>query len=194
MANELTSQTRKRRQTASRLARRGFGLAETVVAIGLFSIIVSIAVGGFSRALRSQRQAAALLLANSNVSITIEQVAREMRTGYGFSPGGQIDKVSFTNAKGSKIYYRRAESGAIQRAAVCGSCLANESDYQNITADNVDVKYLGFVVDGHQSYALGDRRQPRITISIGVGAKDVDLSGNVIDLQTTISPRLPLDT
>lgn len=175
------------------LGRGGFGLAETVIAIGLFAVIVSIAVGGFSRALRSQRQAAALLLANSNISITIEQMAREMRTGYGFLPGGTISQVSFVNARAKKVYYR-LNAEAIERAAVCEACVANESDYQKITADNVSVKYLGFVVDGHQSYASGDRRQPRITISIGVAAKDLDLAGNTINIQTTVSPRLPLDT
>jgi len=173
--------------------RGGFGLAETVIAIGLFSILVSIAVGGFSRALRSQRQAAALLLANSNISITIEQMVREMRTGYGFLPGGTISQTSFINARAQKVYYRlNAES--IERAAVCDVCVANESDYQEITASNVSVKYLDFRVDGYQAYAVGDRRQPRITISLGVAAKDLDLAGNTINLQTTVSPRLPLDT
>ncbi len=168
-------------------------MAETVIAIGLFAIIVSIAVGGFSRALRSQRQAAALLLANSNISITIEQMAREMRTSYSFLPGGTMSQVNFINAKNQRVFYRLNEE-SIERAAVCDVCIANESDYQKITAANVSVKYMDFRVDGHQTYASGDRRQPRITISIGVAAKDLDLAGNTINLQTTVSPRLPLDT
>ncbi|MFH0890679.1 MAG: type II secretion system protein [Candidatus Liptonbacteria bacterium] len=164
-------------------SRAGFGLAETLVAIGLFSIIVTIAVGGFSRALRSQRQAAALLLANSNVSITIEQMAREMRTGYNFTPGTGISEMSFTNARGERIYYK-SEDNAVQRKIGLGS-------YEKITADNVVVQHLGFDLSGYQS---GDGKQPRVTVTLGVSTKEVDLSGNIINLQTTISPRLPLDT
>ena len=65
-------------------SRHAFTLIETIIAIGLFSVLVAIGVGGFTTALRSQRQAGALLGAQSNVSVAVEQMAREIRTGYLF--------------------------------------------------------------------------------------------------------------
>jgi prepilin-type N-terminal cleavage/methylation domain-containing protein len=65
-------------------SRHAFTLIETIIAIGLFSILVAIGVGGFTTALRSQREAGALLGAQSNVSAAVEQMAREIRTGYLF--------------------------------------------------------------------------------------------------------------
>lgn len=166
--------------------RSGFGLAETLIAIGVFSVIVSIAVGGFSRALRTQRQASALLLANSNASITIEQMTREMRTGYNFSRPGS-EQINFTNAKGASVsYLYDSADGSVKRRA------GGSGSWDKITADNVTVKYLAFLLQGEGAYP-GDKNQPRVTIVMSIAAKDADLSGNVINLQTTISPRLPLD-
>lgn len=89
----------------------GFTLIETIIAIGLFSVLVAIGVGGFTTALRSERQAGSLLGAQSNVSLAVEQMAREIRTGYlfchapndnqdistGCEPAGQACSVTYSS-------------------------------------------------------------------------------------------------
>ncbi len=65
-------------------ARGGFTLVELLVAIGLFAVIATIASGGFISALRTQRRVASLISAESNVTLVLEQMAREERTGYLF--------------------------------------------------------------------------------------------------------------
>ena len=75
----------KRSALTVRNSRSAFTLVEMLVAIALFSVVVSIAVGGFTRALRTQRQVIALIAANSNMSLALEQMAREMRTSINFS-------------------------------------------------------------------------------------------------------------
>src|SRR5260370_42656185 len=65
-------------------SRTGFTLVETIIAIGLFGILVSIAVGGFVNALHTQKEVGTLISAQSNVSLAVEQMAREIRTGYLF--------------------------------------------------------------------------------------------------------------
>ncbi len=62
----------------------GFTLVELLIAIGLFSIVVVIASAGFINGLRTQRQVASLISAESNVTLVLEQMAREERTGYLF--------------------------------------------------------------------------------------------------------------
>lgn len=178
--------------------KKGFTLIEVLVSIGLFAIIVTIAVGGLARALRSQRQVASLLAASSNVSLVLEQMAREIRTGSGFfcardalgnpdpspSPPCHVQVVSeiiFTNSSGEVVTYRLDPvNGAIERGIEGGG-------FDKITGDNVTVQYLNFLLLGSLN---NDRFPPRVTIAIGVSPKEVTLAGSVLSLQTTISSRL----
>lgn len=169
--------------------RSGFTLVELLVAMGIFSVVVTIAVGGFTVALRSQRQAAGLLAANSNVSITIEQMAREIRTGYNFCTlqNCLLSELTFKNARGEDVTYR-LNNGAIERKAVPAG---GSAEFQKITADNVLIRHLEFYLNGREA---GDGLQPRITIALGVSSPEIGISGSVVNLQTTVSSRLPLDT
>lgn len=172
----------------------GFTLVELLVAVGLFSVVTSIAVGGFVSALRTQRQTAALISANSNVSLVIEQMAREMRTGFDFCTNGQIcptaDVVSFKNTRSEVVTYC-VENGAILRGVGGGSCGA--SNFSKITAENVNVQNLGFTVSGNNPSGSCDTEQPRITVTLGVSARETGVEASQIHLQTTVSVRLPLD-
>jgi prepilin-type N-terminal cleavage/methylation domain-containing protein len=171
---------------------KGFTMVELLVAIASFVIIISIAVGGFSGALRSQRQSIALLNANYNSSLVLEQMAREIRTGMNFcdqnppcSPplgGGQVlaNQLYFTNAYGQNVVYRVNNSG-IEKSIDGGT------SFKKITADDVSVEYLNFILSGH---GLSDGKQTRITILIGIKSKESSVSGSVVNLQTTVSPRV----
>jgi prepilin-type N-terminal cleavage/methylation domain-containing protein len=64
--------------------KKGFTLVEVLVAMGIFAIVVAIATGGFVSSLRTQRQVASLISAQSNASLVLEQIAREVRTGFLF--------------------------------------------------------------------------------------------------------------
>ena len=176
---------------------KGFTMVELLVAIASFVIIISIAVGGFSGALRSQRQSIALLNANYNSSLVLEQIAREIRTGTNFcdqnppcsSPlgGGEIrtDKLYFTNAYGQNVVYRLNNFG-IEKSINIEST-NGETSFKKITADDVVVDYLKFILNGQ---TFGDGKQTRITILIGIKSKESSVSGSVVNLQTTVSPRV----
>ncbi|MEK7212590.1 MAG: type II secretion system protein [Patescibacteria group bacterium] len=175
-------------------ASRGFTLIELLVAIGVFSVVVSIAVGGFVSALRSQRQAAALLAANSNVSLTIEQMAREIRTGFDFcrSQACAAGQLIFKNARQETVLYCLAGDNSIRRGVGSVNC----DTAKKITADNVLIQHLSFEVIGRyppNNPVSPDSYQPRVVISMGVSAKEVGVSGSVTYIQTTVSSRLPLD-
>ncbi|MDO8520545.1 MAG: type II secretion system protein [bacterium] len=168
--------------------KKGFTLIELVVAIGLFSIIVAIAIGGFIRALRTERQVIGLLAANSNASLAIEQMAREIRTGYDFcvmngnSCGSS--ELSFRNANGLAVSYCLQDQGLF-RGTGPGSCIGSTGN--TITATNVLVQYLNFIVSGNQST---DGYPPRVTVAIGVSANTAGISGSIINLETTVSARV----
>jgi type II secretory pathway pseudopilin PulG len=165
------------------LKENGFTLVEVLIAIASFIIIVSIIIGGFSGALHSQRQAIALLNANYNSSLVLEQMAREIRMGTNFcvnqtTPCSESQLV-FTNAYGQKVVYRLNNSG-IEKSIDGGT------SFKKITADDVVVDYLKFILSGQN---FGDGKQTRITILLGIKSKESGVSGSVINLQTTISPR-----
>lgn len=60
----------------------GFTLVELLVAVSLFIILFVAAIGIYTSALRNQRFLSELILINNNASLVLEQMAREMRTGY----------------------------------------------------------------------------------------------------------------
>ena len=166
--------------------KSGFTLVELLVSISIFVIVTTIAVGGFVTALRSQRQATGLIAANSNASLVIEQMAREIRTGDSFCVGGQTclssSELSFRNGAGNIVTYRlNGAEGGIERRVDSGA-------FQKITADNVNVRYLGFTLLGQDP---GDGLQPRVTMVLGVSARVSGVEGGVIALETTVSSRQP---
>jgi len=192
---------------------RGFTLIELIVAIGLFSILVAIAAGGFTNALRTQREVAGLIAAQSNAGLAIEQMAREARTGDEFchtptlpntepTTPGQVtcsckfalvgsgpdslwtcSDLDFDNADGEEVNYSLA-NGALMRTAAD----ENGGAAQALTGNNVTLKYLTFTLFGNLE---GDQWNPRITITMGVSPSSTDpaIASNVLSIQTTVSAR-----
>lgn len=171
--------------------KRGYTLIELTVAMGLFVIVVSIAIGGFVSILRDQRVTAALIAANSNVSLILEQMAREMRTGRDFcdaappcSPAAssriQTDAINFISSANSPISYKFNDTThAIERSV-------NGGAYEQLTGDNVVIQYLHFSIFAANTT---DEFPTRVTIAVGVSAKEKDVSSAIIRLQTTVSLR-----
>ena len=172
--------------------RRGFTLVELLVALSVFSIIISIAVGGFVRALRTQRQTIGLLASNSNASLTIEQMAREIRTGLRFRCGtgnplcsGVPTVLTFDTVGGNTIWY--CLNGAVinRYVGTLGDCM---TDGTPITAVNVNVKQLSFRVFFNQRYPA-DLYPARIVISMTVSPLEQGVQGAELNFQTTVSAR-----
>lgn len=167
----------------------GFTLVDLLVGIGLFAVVASIALGGLAGTLRTQRQVAALVAANNNVALALEQIAREIRTGHLFCaddpassrgtaslcPNSSV--IAFINAKGETVSYRL--SGGTIEKGVGGA-------FEQITGRNVLVRYLNFLLSGN---SWNDGLQTRVTIAIGIGTKEPGTLDAVVRLQTTISPR-----
>lgn len=169
-----------------------FTLVELLIAIGLFSIVITIAMGGFVRALRSQRQVVALIAANSNVSLVMEQMSREMRTGYYFCEAtlatpcdsGNLN-MSFLNGRGENVVYylENSESG---NGRIFRKINAGEGS--QLTADNVNIRNLKFDLFG----GVNDSNYPaRVVIraSVSPAGNSFNVSDVVTNIQTTVSTR-----
>lgn len=159
--------------------RGGFTIAELIVSMGVFLILISIATGSFIQVLRTQRATVSLLAANANASLAMEQISREIRTGGVFSYVN--NELHFTNSKNQQVIYRvNSATEKIERSI-------DGITFNEMTADNVKVKSLAFVLF---TGAPGNQYPTRITINMRVGATGVPFSDAVVNLQTTISARV----
>lgn len=163
--------------TSSR--RSGFTLVELLIAMAIFSIVISVATGAFIRALRTQRQLVSFASANSNLSLVLEQMAREIRVGSSFQQDGE-GNISFVNGRGDAVTYAYDEEReAIERVGPTG-------EEQPLTSENVAVKDLRFLV----LFGAEDDGYPaRVTVTAAVTPREAGVDTAVIRIQTTISAR-----
>lgn len=213
----MTNKEMPNKDQASKL-RDGFTLVELLVAIAVFAIVVTIASSGFINALRTQRQVSSLISTESNVTLVLEQMAREERTGYlfchelgssgpnndvtasdycgctigdsGYSEGGGTDLPVWT-CKGLNYYTAQGSevNYSLQNGALMKSdSLASDTAPLAITGNDVSIKNLSFTLFGNLE---GDHWTPRITISIGAAPSSSDpaVSNDVLQFQTTVSAR-----
>ena len=180
--------------------RSAFTLTETIVAMSIFAIGIVIAIGSFVRALKTQRVLTHLMSVNSNTSLVLEEVAREIRTGYNFSAlntsgacpansfGDVGDELKFTNARGNDITYKKSGTEIIREE--CSGADCSSANFSPVTASDVAVKSICFL-----NIQNDPSRDPwRISIFLRTGSSRFDLKANFIDIQTTISSRvLPSD-
>jgi prepilin-type N-terminal cleavage/methylation domain-containing protein len=181
-------------------SKGGFLLIELLIAMTVFSITIAIATGTFINVLHTQKQVVALAGAQSNVSIAMEQMTREIRTGNSFNSCVSNDScvtnlncvfttlngtsteeckgIEFTNANGEKVAYYL--SNGILEKSVGGTV-------QDLTSGDVTVKSLNFFFFGNTQNSQWD--PPRITISISVHPNNSALVGNILNLETTVSQR-----
>lgn len=161
-------------------------MVELIVAMSIFSIAISLATGVFARALRTQRMLNHLMAVNSNASLVVEQMAREIRTGYDFTLSHNDssdcdDILSFTRSRdGIPVSYKwNPERKSLDFKE-------GERIFFPLTASNVLVKRFCFLET--------ETNPSRITLYFTIGSVNPQLADNVLNLETTISSRiLPSD-
>ncbi len=119
---------------------------------------------------------------NDNVSLAIEQMAREIRTGTTFS--SSATKLTFTNYLGQQVTYKWDSSQSSKKLM---RKVQGMPDFQPLTAENVSVENLKFIVSNNET-----NKATRITIILKVAVPQTGPVGvrNVsTGLQTTISAR-----
>ena len=170
-------------------------MVELLVAMSIFTIGIVIAVGSFVRALQTQRALTHLMSVNSNTSLVLEQMAREIRTGYNFAVNSESascaeggEELEFINAKGNAVAYKKSGEEITRQECQGSDC--SSSNFSPFTASDVAFKKVCFI-----------KIQPnpsidpwRLSMVLETGSSRPELAANFINLQTTISSRvLPSD-
>jgi prepilin-type N-terminal cleavage/methylation domain-containing protein len=170
--------------------KNGFTLVEILVALTIFSLAISVAVGTFVSGSGLQRKTMELYSVQREGGYLIETISRELRMAIDISDGSDDNEdqrgnndssIEFTNYNGDLIKYCRSSAA--------GNCTNNDSgDYLSrdgkiINSDDIKIEYLKFYVS--ESFTS---TQPLVTIVMKV--KSTGRYGTELTLQNSIAMRL----
>lgn len=187
--------------------QRGFTLIEVLVAVALFTIVVTVSVGALLVILDSNRKAQNISNTINNAFFSFETITRLMRTGVNYHcgssgqiveprdcPGGDTE-IYFTDDRGQFVHVWFDNSSAtgtiMQEVDEDGPSngLPFGPQYP-LTADDFDVEHLTFTVTGSETVADGNRGQPLTTVVLdGITNKGKKWESD-LKLQTTVTQRM----
>ncbi len=166
----------------------GFTLVETLVAVGIFSLVISVAVGTFVGSSSSQKKIVELSDTQREASYLMETVSRELRMATAISDGtdGNNDQqnnsdseIEFTNYENILIKYCRADSSGACDGG--GDYFARDGEIINSSS----IKITNLIFYTSESFTS---IQPVITMAMKV--KSTGKYGTEFPLQNSIALRL----
>jgi len=169
-----------------KINNNGFTLIEMMVAVSLFAVVVTVALGAFLNVSEIQNKAMAVRAVNDNLNFAVEMMMREIRTGRDYSVS--VDTFNFTNARGCEVEYSLLTATAqVARQEKSGPipCLSQATPMP-ITSEDVEIDEFKFFLDGQ---GVSDTLQPIVTIIIGGSAGTKEKLKSRLNLQVTISQR-----
>jgi len=182
----------------------GFTLVELLVAMAVFGILMSLAIGVFVSGIKAQRDLTDLMSVNNNLNLILEQMAREMRMGY-FDASQYQTLLPQINTEPclSSISFRTMQTNdpSTDGEVVTYSYVnkAIQKNGQDITGKNVSVETLCFRVQQYKK-STNPSAHPdyncnpwRIGIALSVKPKD-SKSDTRTYIETAVSMRiLPIE-
>jgi len=170
--------------------QRGFTLLEMIVAIFIFSIVVTIASGAMLSMINANRKAQALKTVMNNMNLALDSMSRDVRFGTAYAV---VDTITSAQGacvntctglqvrKGSGIssvttQYFLSTTGLLVRKRTIGTADPVE---QELTSSGAVIQTLDFSVIG---------KKVQVMVS-GYAGKDPNDYQNRFDIQTTMTQR-----
>lgn len=176
-----------------RIKEKGFTIFEMIVAVGIFTVVVIVAVSSLLTLTTSEKKAITLQNTQDNVRFAMEAMAKEMRTGENFPADCSIGcrAITYRTARGETVFYRLNQaSNVIEKASSGTECEPfPDACYFPFTSASVVIEEALFYVTG----AGDDNLQPKITLVVRAAALGVERTVSRLHLQTTVAQRR-LDT
>lgn len=173
---------------------KGFTLVEMIVSLGIFALVMVVAMGAFLKISDVNKRAQNVKNAVNNVNFTLEAMSRELRTGTNYvvttssgvlsAVGEQVTFIANYTPAGAPVYYayRRAVvggRGVIQKGS---SNTPIVSVFTDVTAPSVDIKTF--------QYILSPKDYSILKIFIVGEAGSVEKLKTTFSVQTSVSQRL----
>ena len=179
----------------------GFTLAEMLVSVALFAVVVTVAMGALITVLNANRKAQALQSVMNNLNFALEQMSRDMRVATNYDCGAVLpaaptdcsgsSAISYTSHDGNTVTYSYVPFGgsAAGGKIVRSISSVNGGTAQDITSNDITIQALNFSVTGSSG---SDTEQPKIFVTLnGYAGGDPGHpeTKTYFNLQTSVSSR-----
>ncbi len=176
----------------------GFTLIEITVSLSLFIVVMMISTGALLSLSAVNEKVSSMRIGMDNLNLALESMSREIRMGTvyhcDYNSGtitdlkdclGGANSFTFRSQKGEQMVYQ-LNNGVIERSKD-GS--ATTLSFDALTASEINIDYLTFIVLGSEGVASVVPDQPRVIISIGgtAGVKEK----STFKMQTMVTQKRP---
>lgn len=175
---------------------KGFTLAEIMVSVSVFVVVMSMAGGSIYSVIEANRKSQNMRSVMDNLNYSLESMTRTIRFGKNYHCNMTLDNIStprdcsipganslvVTSPSGSQVIYKLDGTRIVRNSG---------GNDQNLTGSDVNITNLTFLVSGSNPYNNGaNLYQPQVLVVISgyVGTKATSRSSFTI--QTTISQRV----
>lgn len=166
---------------------RGFTLVEMMVAVSLFTIVMTVSAGALLTIIDANTKSQTLKNIMNNLNFALEGMSKSIRVGTNYICGDYVSgsdcknggkSITFTLPDGGKVTYKLVGSGIYK---VIGDVTSLP-----ITGNEVVITNMVFYVTGSDS---ADTLQPRVLFTLQGYAGTKEKSKTYFNLQTTVSQR-----
>lgn len=179
----------------------GFTLVELLVAMAVFGILMSLAIGVFVSAIKTQRNLTDLMSVNNNLNLVLEQMSREIRMGYfskeqlnglkgSINTGTCLSELSFFTMQTNDP---KKEGESVGYSFSGGKLMKNG---EPVTGEEVSVERLCFTVyqydrQSNRSVDLLENCNPwRVGVALAVKPKNAKKDVSPTYIETAVSMRI----
>jgi prepilin-type N-terminal cleavage/methylation domain-containing protein len=181
---------------------KGFSLIEMMVAVAIFSVVMTVSLGALLSMSESDRRAQTLKSVINNLNFALDAMSRSIRTGTAYHCGDTGTTEPLDCASGSTyITFLAAGVGGtpaqvtycLGTATTCspsGTILlrrVGSGSFSAVTSAEVKITKLLFYVTGAPQT---DTVQPKVTILLAGVVNISDLQTSTFNLQTSVTQRL----
>jgi len=175
-------------QAGSLPTSKGFLLIEVIVAVALFSVVMTVGIVALLSLVQANERSQRFKVVVNNMNLALESMSKEIRVGTNFCdtsiglPPCTETAFSFISKDIEEVVYRLSSNNTIERSIDGGS-------FMDITANDIVVDKLEFIARG---YGIGDG-QPKVEISVGGHSGLRNMDEIKFDLQSIVSQRTIMD-
>ncbi len=166
----------------------GFTLIELMMSIGIFTLVMVVAIGSFMSSTYSAKKSKALRIAMDNVNFVMDNITRELRVGSFYDnniPTSQISFHPYDTIVPIRFFYLDTVTGTVNK---CDHALppSTSAVCSQLNAPEVNITKLEFTV--YDDANVGANTQPSVYIEIE-GRVDINGVVETFDLHTLASQR-----
>lgn len=180
---------------------KGFTLIELIVSVAIFATTMTIALGALLSMSESNRRAEALKSVVNNLNFALEDMSRQLRTGYNYHCGSGGDAatpapldcaavgqsyLAFTGPTGQTVTYCLGTSAGCNSSGDAILKKVGSGPFEMVTSPEVDITALTFYVLGAAQVGV----QPKVVMLLSGAVQITQSQRSTFNLQTTITQRL----